>query len=149
MILLLRYSSHVLFLIRIVTGVRFRKQNHVFHLQIQEGQLGAEGSVDSSTVAWKELPVIDTDAPHTVDESGEKVRAYHALQYNKRAIDLNEVKSPTGHVLTGVRFVVNDGHLNLQAKMTRFDFVSGQLGSSVWMSSYDKTPVVSCKSGFK
>lgn len=130
-----------MFLFSIVTGNRFRKKDRVFHLQIQEGHLGAEGSVDSSTVQWKKLPINSVNDTSNQSE-------YHTLKYNERAIDLNEVKGTAGHVLTGVRFVVSDGHLNLQAKMSLFDFATGQLGSSAWVSSYETTPKVTCGRGF-
>lgn len=68
-----------MFLFSIVTGVRFRKKDRVFHLQIQEGHLGAEGSVDSSTVQWKKLPINSVNDTSNQSE-------YHTLKYNRSGL---------------------------------------------------------------
>jgi hypothetical protein len=72
------------------------KIGRVFHLQINEGTLGERGAVTPGE--W--LPVQKFDP----SDAGMRVGVdYHKLTYEQRAIDLDELDSPAGHVLTGVR----------------------------------------------
>lgn len=43
-----------------MTGVRFVKKNHVFYIQIQQGRLGASGTIDPDTVDWKAVENQET-----------------------------------------------------------------------------------------
>lgn len=120
---------------KVVTGLRFRKVNRVMHLQIQQGVLGPQGTIIADTVQWKNMPVFkitDKNVTSGVD--------YHTLDYLKRAIDLSEVIGKPGQVVTGLRFVLVGGHLNLEARFTEFNFESGKLVephiTSVWRFSY-------------
>lgn len=56
-------------LIRIVTGVRIRMINRILYLQIQQGVLGSDARVNSSTVSWKK---IDTNISRNQISIGER-----------------------------------------------------------------------------
>ncbi|XP_062134531.1 uncharacterized protein LOC133844517 isoform X2 [Drosophila sulfurigaster albostrigata] len=121
---------------KVVTGVRFVKKNRIFHLQIQQGELLPRGLINESTVEWKPVDnyeIGDSNAKEGVD--------YHTLTYQNRAIDLDEVTKPddTTFVVTGVRFQVLDGHLNLKVHFSQLDFVKGKLidpeVNSIWQSN--------------
>lgn len=81
---------------RVVTGLRLVKHGRVFHLQISEGTLGERGSITPGS--WVPLQKFDVSDPGIRDGVD-----YHTLSYEKRAIDLDELDSPTGYILTGVR----------------------------------------------
>ncbi|XP_034101872.1 uncharacterized protein LOC117566450 [Drosophila albomicans] len=121
---------------KVVTGVRFVKRNRIFHLQIQQGELLPRGLINESTVEWK--PV---DNYEIGDSSVKEGVDYHTLTYQNRAIDLDEVTKPddTTFVVTGVRFQVLDGHLNLKVHFSQWDFVKGKLidpeVNSIWQSN--------------
>lgn len=83
---------------RVVTGLRLMKLGRVFHLQISEGTLGERGSITAGD--WVPIQKFDPTEPGMRDGVD-----YHMLTYQKRAIDLDELDSPAGHVLTGVRYV--------------------------------------------
>ncbi|XP_043660843.1 uncharacterized protein LOC122625054 isoform X1 [Drosophila teissieri] len=125
---------------RIVTGLRFVKQNRIFHLQIQEGELLPRGTVNQSTLEWKPVEkynVFDRHVKNGVD--------YHKLSYEKRTIDLDDVDTEdNSFVITGVRFRVVGTHLNLEAYYSEFDFRTGKLiqpeANSYWKSN-DNTDV--------
>ncbi|XP_032580152.1 uncharacterized protein LOC6620262 isoform X1 [Drosophila sechellia] len=125
---------------RIVTGLRFVKQNRIFHLQIQEGELLPRGTVNQSTLEWKPVEkynVFDRHVKNGVD--------YHKLSYEYRTIDLDDVDTEdNSFVVTGVRFRVVGTHLNLEAYYSEFDFLTGQLiqpeYNSYWKSN-DNTDV--------
>lgn len=81
---------------RVVTGLRLVKLGRVFHLQIAEGTLGERGQVTpGSWVPLQRFDPKDTGLRDGVD--------YHTLTYERRAIDLDELDSPSGSILTGVR----------------------------------------------
>lgn len=123
-----------------MTGLRFVKQNRIFHLQIQEGELLPRGIVNQSTLEWKPVEkynVFDRHVKNGVD--------YHKLSYEKRTIDLDDVDTDdNSFVVTGVRFRVVGTHLNLEAYYSEFDFRTGQLirpeYNSYWKSN-DNTDV--------
>ncbi|TDG40589.1 hypothetical protein AWZ03_012986 [Drosophila navojoa] len=125
----------------VVTGLRFVKRNRVFHLQIQEGQLLPRGAVNESTLSWK--PVDDYKI---YDRNVAKGIDYHTLSYESRSIDLDDIMKADDNsfVVTGLRFRVLGAHLNLEARLTEFDFKKGELiqpeVNSVWQSN-DNTDV--------
>lgn len=79
-----------------MVGLRLVKHGKVFHLQIAQGTLGERGAISESE--W--IPVQKFD-PH--DYGVVEGVDYHKLTYESRAIDLDELDSPSGYVLTGVR----------------------------------------------
>lgn len=121
--------------IRVVTGIRFVKENRVFHLQIQQGQLLPRGSINDSSVAWKR---IDN---YTINERGvHKNQDYFMLTYDTRSIDLDDLQTDeSNYAVTGVRFRLIEGHLNLQVRFSKFNFETGQLinpkENSYWKSN--------------
>ncbi|XP_041631719.1 uncharacterized protein [Drosophila kikkawai] len=115
---------------RVVTGLRFIKHNRIFHLQIQEGELLTHGVINGTTLQWKPLDsysISDEDVRQDVD--------YHALSYQNRSINLVEVRDHSDFLVTGLRFQVVGGHLNLEAQFRGFDFKSGQLTEQSYWSS--------------
>ncbi|KAM8720177.1 hypothetical protein ACLKA7_006253 [Drosophila subpalustris] len=126
---------------RVVTGLRFVKKNRVFHLQIQEGNLLPRGAINASTLEWKpvdEYKIYDRNVARGVD--------YHTMSYESRSIDLDDIQKTDDNsfVVTGVRFRVLGAHLNLEARLSEFDFKKGELiqpeVNSVWQSN-DNTDV--------
>uniref|UniRef100_A0ABK9ND08 Uncharacterized protein n=1 Tax=Glossina morsitans morsitans TaxID=37546 RepID=A0ABK9ND08_GLOMM len=125
---------------KVVTGLRFTKQNRVFHLQIQEGELLPRGVINRTSLAWK--PVEN----YTLYEKGvHNNRDYYTLSYGARSIDLDDIVTDDNtFVVTGVRFRVMGAHLNLEARLTEFNFETGKLvrpeSNSFWKSN-DNTDV--------
>lgn len=63
---------------------------------------------------------------------------YHTLTWQNRSVNLDTVEIPAGKVVTGVRFRVVDGALQLQVRATDFDFTAGRLtnvDNSFWYTS--------------
>lgn len=64
---------------------------------------------------------------------------YHTMAWNKRALDLDDVVGHAGTAVTGVKFRVLGSHLQLEVRLTEFDFETGQLldpqTTSVWHSN--------------
>lgn len=83
---------------------------------------------------WKrshpKLQLSDRDARVGVD--------FHQLTYENRSVNFDTVVVPQGHVVTGVRFGVHEGHLRIEVRATQFDFETGTLMSlenSTWLGN--------------
>ncbi|XP_037294330.1 uncharacterized protein LOC115442913 isoform X3 [Manduca sexta] len=115
---------------KVVTGLRLLKIGRVFHLQVHEGTLKERGTVEPS--GWVPVNKFDPNDPGMMDGID-----YHTLTYEKRAIDLDELDSPEGHVLTGVRFRVIGAHLHFEIRSTPFNYTTGRLSpsKSQWVSN--------------
>lgn len=121
---------------KIVTGVRFVKKNRVIHLEIEQATALPEGNVDDQTRQWIEATEIDVN-----NRTHQELGLFKTMKYEERALDLDDLKTPKGYVVTGVRFRNLGGHLNLEIRMTPIRFSSGKLISerTVWMGN-DNTP---------
>ncbi|XP_073957026.1 chemokine-like protein orion isoform X1 [Choristoneura fumiferana] len=115
---------------KVVTGVRLIKSGRVFHLQISEGLLGERGSVTPGE--WVPVAKFDPSDPGVREGLD-----YHTLTYEQRAIDLDELDSPLGHILTGVRFSMIGAHLHFEIRSTPFNYTTGRLSPdrSQWISN--------------
>lgn len=118
-----------------VTGLRFRKINRIFHLQLQEGQLLPRGSINTTTIEWR--PLAEYRLTDRAVRNGED---YHTMTWKNRAIDTDDLLAPDNHVVTGIRFRTVGGHLNLEIRITEVDFVTGKLLElSSWVSNDNTT----------
>lgn len=79
--------------------MRFVKKGRIVHLQIQQGDLLPHGDINETTVEW--VPVQEFDINGEGVEVG---RDYHMLTWEHRALDLDDVTLPSGHILTGQFF---------------------------------------------
>jgi hypothetical protein len=93
----------------VVTGVRFVEIKNVYFLQLQTGQVMADGLVDSGTVNWLELPFFDEiDEKNTVTFKYSKYFRPHTYYKNRKTlencnVDNTEiiVKADDEYVMTG------------------------------------------------
>lgn len=122
----------------IVTGISLTKRNGVIQFAIAERQLNAFGHVDTKHIeyAWK---LGDHFVPN--DNQSRLDIDYHALSWEKRALNLDTVIGPIGTVVTGVRFMLShNSHLQLAVRFTEYDEISGKLinlDGSFWLSNPD------------
>ncbi|CAD7090027.1 unnamed protein product [Hermetia illucens] len=125
---------------KVVTGLRFVKKNRVFHLQIQQGELAPRGNINETSLQWKpveEYKIFDLNVSPGID--------YHTLTASSRAVDLDDLMADVpSYIVTGVKFRVVGAHLNLEMRITEFDFEAGKLVephvTSYWISN-DNTDV--------
>lgn len=103
------------------------------HLQIQEGVMNPRGLINETTLQW--VPVKN----YTIRDSGVRNGIdYHTMTWDKRSIDLDELKGDASHVVTGIRFRLVGSHLNLEVRFTEADFEEGKLvdiDKSTWRSN--------------
>ena len=85
------------------------------HLEIEQAKALPEGSVDEMSRVWLEAREIrienDTVTNHKHPE-------YMAMSYEQRAIDLDRLQAPSGHVVTGIKFRNLGGHLNMEVRVS-------------------------------
>ncbi|KAG6795681.1 hypothetical protein HZU73_09070 [Apis mellifera caucasica] len=122
---------------KVVTGVRFKKVNQIIHIQIQQGELMPRGNIDKASVHWKsieEFNVLDSNIKNGID--------YHTLSWEKRGLDLDDLVLDKNYLLTGFKFRMVGSRLNLEVRMTPFNFTTGKLieplNNSFWFS-HDRT----------
>uniref|UniRef100_A0A182QRI8 Uncharacterized protein n=1 Tax=Anopheles farauti TaxID=69004 RepID=A0A182QRI8_9DIPT len=122
---------------RVVTGLRFVKKKQMLHLIVQQGMLLPGGDIANETLEWV------TPKPFSHNDKGVRDgQDYHTLTYERRAIDLDDVRVHPGYVLTGVRFRTIGTHLKMEIRMTEMNFTAGKLvdpSKSIWISSEETT----------
>ena len=93
------------------------------------------GGVDESTRAWKPVPTI-SDTNLTLN-----TKEVYTMSYEQRAMDLDTLSAPEGHVLTGLKLRNIGGHLNLEIQVTPIKFTTAELmkDQSIWVAN-DNTP---------
>ncbi|XP_046744717.1 uncharacterized protein LOC124410410 isoform X3 [Diprion similis] len=115
---------------KVITGIKFVKVNGMIHLQIEQGQLLESGTIGNVT-EWKpveKFSIYDNGVNEGTD--------FLTLSWHQRAIDLDDLKAPPGHLMTGVKFRKLGAHVNLEIMTTPFNFTTGTLlhpdTQSVW-----------------
>ena len=76
---------------KIITGIRFVKKNRVIQLEIEQSSALPEGSINDTDRTWTEAENLSTDDNANVYE----------MSYENRALDLDILQAPSGHVITG------------------------------------------------
>ena len=114
---------------KIISGIRFVKKNRVIQIEIEQTTALQEGLIDTDR-SWTEAENLDVD---------DKANVYEMF-YENRALDLDLLEAPPGHVITGVRLRKLGVHLNLEARVTPINFKNGTLNPSLstWIG-HDKT----------
>merc|ERR550519_616910 len=123
---------------KVVTGVRFVKKNRIIYPQIEEAKAMPEGGIDETTRSWIEPQTIAySDARNLTKNTG----SVFTMSYEQRAMDMDTLSAPEGHVLTGVKLRNIGGHLNLEIQVTPMEFTKGNVVSdrSTWIAN-DNTP---------
>ncbi|MCL4119485.1 UNVERIFIED_CONTAM: hypothetical protein GTU68_019165, partial [Idotea baltica] len=122
----------------IVTGIKFTKVKGVIHMQVQQGKAMAQGQVNHETLRWVEVDPIAVGTKEYVENVD-----YFTLMYEARNIDLDHLKAPKRHVVTGVKFRMLGSHVNMEMWVTPINFTTGEMTPtmSYWISN-DNTPVM-------
>lgn len=129
------------FCFRIITGIHLAKPNRIIELVISERKLLAYGRLKPTNnyfhfnyPTWKRAhPKVKLNDPEARDGID-----YHTLTYENRSINFDTVTVPQGHVVTGVRFHLHNGHIRLEVRATEFDFETGtlmNLENSTWYAN--------------
>eukprot|EP00090_Calanus_glacialis_P044576 TRINITY_DN7968_c0_g1_i1.p1 TRINITY_DN7968_c0_g1~~TRINITY_DN7968_c0_g1_i1.p1 ORF type:complete len:702 (-),score=219.95 TRINITY_DN7968_c0_g1_i1:63-2168(-) len=123
---------------KIVTGLRFVKRGKIVYPQIEQATALSEGGIDETTRTWVEPNQIAySDVRNLTKNTG----SVFTMSYEQRAMDMDTLTAPEGHVLTGVKLRNIGGHLNLEIQVTPMEFTAGNVVSdrSTWIAN-DNTP---------
>lgn len=117
------------------------KQKGIIHLAILQRKLLPYGQIElNSPISQMELWKPSNEFFALDDFGVQKDIDYFTLTYENRSINLDSVIAPSGHVVTGLRFKIVNGHITLEIRATQFDYQGGKLmnlGSSRWLSNPD------------
>ncbi|XP_074099656.1 uncharacterized protein LOC141527859 [Cotesia typhae] len=131
---------------KVVTNVKLRKKDNVVHIQIQQGQLEAEGRVDEDSLEWVPLGKFirsvseDVEGFYWTDNEETLPLAedqdYTYVADDRAELNLDDILVETGYIVTGVKFErqnlnpkegLNKSPLRLKVHGTKFDYVEGKL----------------------
>ena len=114
--------------------MRFIKRGRVIYPQIEQAKALPEGGVNEETRAW--LEPAETFSNLTSVLSDKNNTKIFMMSYEKRAMDMDTLTAPVGHVLTGIKLRELGGHLNLEIQVTPVEFASGTVRAdrSTWVS---------------
>ncbi|KAK0089866.1 hypothetical protein PV325_004889 [Microctonus aethiopoides] len=148
----------------VITGVKFISSDKIIHIQIKEGELMSGGRIKPKTERWVEPENFKYDPKETLNSrkvgsfflsTGNNMtlmnhgKDFTFVTYFQRQINLDDVKAPSGYVVTGVK-LMREGNdtdglsrrpLQLAIYVTKFDYINGVLikNSSYWMSQENMT----------
>lgn len=117
---------------RVISGVRLVKKNGIIHLTAVERTLLPGNKLNEATsnvVSNSNFTVNDGNVSNGVD--------YFRLTYEYRTLNLDTIVGHRDQLLTGVRLAVIENRLQLQARFTYYDELTGKLDqqtASEWKS---------------
>lgn len=119
-----------------ISAVYFTKKNGIIHLNGIE-----RGLLPNAKINKTDTNIISNDN-FTINDENIKINVdFYTMTYENRAMDLDTITGQRDQLLTGIRFHLSNGHLQLQARFTYFDEATGQLHpelESRWFSNDKK-----------
>ncbi|KAL7303828.1 hypothetical protein TKK_0003952 [Trichogramma kaykai] len=106
----------------VITGIRIKKINDVFHLQVQQAKLLPSVAIDLKTKSW-----VKVNEYKTSDKGVSEGNDYHKLSWDLRSFELDDVELDRKYVVTGARYTVDKGLIRLKVRGTRLNFQNGKL----------------------
>ncbi|XP_015112293.1 uncharacterized protein LOC107037965 [Diachasma alloeum] len=130
----------------VVTGVRLVQQFGMIHLQIQQGRLQPQGMIEKGSQSWQPIEKMRYEEAgyfgrYWIDDPPKNMRMRRRVDFDfirgaERAINLDDVMAPEGHVVVGVRFnhlrdskIESDNPIRLEIMYKRFDYERGKLSN--------------------
>ncbi|XP_057340870.1 uncharacterized protein LOC130677949 [Microplitis mediator] len=144
----------------VITGVRFVEKDGLFHIQIEQSELGAYGEIIEGTEEWKEL---DDFEYVTARLGGFKIKTdegerqlveeddFAFITDNNRGFHLDELTAPDGHVIVGARIGFDwiEDAVELTVLSWPFDYLTGKLENPVKLSQASNLEWINWKNSQK
>lgn len=108
-----------------MSGIRLTKLNDIIHLTAVERELqpNAQLSAESHKILSNDtFKIEDKSIRHGID--------YFEITYENRTLNLDTITAQRDQIVTGVRFKIINGNINLAVRFTYFDEKSGKLDLS-------------------
>lgn len=107
------------------------KEKGIFTWGIHQSELLSNGRVNL-TKPWNAFTEVEKFKP---DELVDGID-YHTLSYQNRSINIDSIVAPHGTLVTGLRFKMMEGVLNIEIRATKFEFSTGMLfNEHKWISN--------------
>ena len=74
------------------------------------------GGVDENSRTWKPTPLMDISDTENVKRDVD----YFMMTYEQRAVDMDRLEAPVGHVITGIKLRSLGGHINLEIQVNAY-----------------------------
>ena len=116
--------------------MRFIVQDNILSIQIQDGFLESDGTINESTLFWQKV---------TYDSDNSREIVSYKINEKNNIIHLDDLEVKPGNFLTGLKFLVwkDEGKnvLKLAIQETEFDKKEGKLTGNVspWKINYVPT----------
>ncbi|KAH0557329.1 hypothetical protein KQX54_004237 [Cotesia glomerata] len=127
----------------VVVGVRFVRQGYMIHVQIKEDKL--EPTKFNKYGPWKPLEDIgyDGSTEKFFLKNGNNTPLQLGLDYwHPKTMNLDDLVAPLGYAVTGVRFGLAEGSIELQIRVSPMDYVNRKIldddKRTYWMSPEHK-----------
>ncbi|XP_001601835.2 uncharacterized protein LOC100117668 isoform X2 [Nasonia vitripennis] len=113
---------------KVITGARLVKKGNVLYIQIQQGTLGANGSI----VDVPQWQPVKEESPRNLHNN----KNVYQVNYDQNTVFLDVLKSQPAYALTGLRFQKAENSLRLEAQITNFNYETGNLRlTNSWLSN--------------
>ncbi|KAF7987361.1 hypothetical protein HCN44_003123 [Aphidius gifuensis] len=122
---------------KVVTGARIIMKDNILHIQVAEGVIEPNYIVQSFSDEWVRLPDMKDDIQESLANGGtgklKQDTDYVLCDYDKNAINMDEITIEYGRVVTGVKFGMkkeegkHPERIQIQVHSTEYDWKSGKL----------------------
>ncbi|KAL7287243.1 hypothetical protein TKK_0018373 [Trichogramma kaykai] len=110
----------VCLLVRVIVGLRFKMQSGMLSIEAKIAKLLPSGKIDEKSQIWRGQNSKLCDLDKLVEYED-----YVKLSELRRSFVLDDVELGNDYVLTGVKFVYENGFNKLAARGHKFDFKNG------------------------
>ena len=95
------------------TNRLLRPPNDAYLSLVLRNRGNISGGIDEGSRAWKPTPSMDISDTEKVKRDVD----FFMMSYEQRAVDLDRLDAPVGHVVTGLKLRLLGGHLNLEIQV--------------------------------
>ncbi|KAL7299814.1 hypothetical protein TKK_0007556 [Trichogramma kaykai] len=121
----------------VIVGLRFRMKLGLLFMEARTAKLLPSGHIDAESKIWKRKKFQSSDISKRVEGVD-----FLPLSWSNRSFVLDDVELGNDYVLTGVRFVYENGFIKLAARGHKFDFKNGTIDTTqeIWVVSGKSKP---------
>ncbi|KAL7299816.1 hypothetical protein TKK_0007558 [Trichogramma kaykai] len=121
----------------VIVGLRFRLKLGLLFMEARTAKLLPSGHIDTESKIWKRKKFQSSDISKRVEGVD-----FLPLSWSNRSFVLDDVELGNDYVLTGVRFVYENGFIKLAARGHKFDFKNGTIDTTqeIWVVSGKSKP---------
>ncbi|KAF7987360.1 hypothetical protein HCN44_003122 [Aphidius gifuensis] len=122
---------------KVVTGAKMIIKDNILHIQVSDATIGPNYIVQALTDSWVKLPDMKDDVQESLAHNGwgklKQDTDYVLWDWEKNAINMDEILIKYGRVITGLKFGIKNiegkfpDRIQIQVHSTEYDWKSGKL----------------------